>query len=378
MNLGALIGAGLALCVAACGGAPVAAAPETSTGESATPRVVQVKNAPEPGSEHGSTGERSAAATSLAVQGLARGDGTAADRELETGDAALAISSFEEAARRYAAAQRLAPRDPAPLVGLARVAMSEVSLAYGASADDARGREALSLLDRALALDEAYLPARFERGRVLLALGRADDALATLTRTARELPEDAEAQSALAVARLATGDTEGALSAFERAVRLEPTSAERNANLGTAYMMRGDVERAARSYETALRIEPNNARVHGDLGAAYLAIGDLKGAQKHLTRAVALEPERATFTSNLAYARLVEGKYEQALALARRATQLDPELGSAWINLATAEARRGNLRGAREALNRALVIDPTDPRALENSAELAELEAARP
>jgi tetratricopeptide (TPR) repeat protein len=312
---------------------------------------------------------------SFAAQGLARRTDTPADHALREADAALAAEDFALAKEKYTAARRLAPADPAPLVGLARVAMRDVSLAYGAAAEDVEAQTALELTGRALALDVTYLPGRFERGRLLLATGRADEALPLLERCAAELPNDAEAQSSLAVARLATGDVDSALSAFERAVRLEPSSSERNANLGTAYMMRGDVERAIFSYETALRIERGNARIHSDLGTAYLAQGDLPRALEHLTRAVALEPERATFASNLAYAHLVEGKNEQALAVARRATMLDPALGSAWLNLSIAEARRGDLRAARRAVDKALELDPTDPRAKENSAELAELEA---
>lgn len=327
---------------------------------------------------------------SLAEQGLSRGGDSPLDRALASGDAAWSRGLWDEAREHYEAATALAPDDPASWVGRARVLLVDVPLAYGAAVDPSPGEggspvpgsasdraaRALQLLGRALELDETFLPALFETGRVLLAQGRAREALGPLEVCVHRVPSDPEAHSAWGVALLANGQVEEAREPFERAVELDPGRAERHANLGTAYLMIGELPAAVRSYQTAARIDPESAQYQSDLGTALLAQGRYEPALHHLGRAVALAPERATFLSNLAYARLVGGDAAEAARLARRAIALDPELGSAWINLGTAEARRGRLGAAREALEQALVLDPTDPRARENLAELAELEAA--
>lgn len=313
---------------------------------------------------------------SLVERGLARGDGSPADEALRRGDAAWRGERWEEALELFERARSLAPQDPAPWVGIARARSRDAALVYGAAAGDASFEEVVVALDRALALQSDFTLARFEKGRVLLALGRPLEAKALLESVVEDAPEDAEAQSCLGVALLASGDVARARERFERAAQLEPDRAERFGNLATTQMMVGGVEDAVRSYRSAVRLDPNSAQYQNDLGVALLAGGDLEGAMQHLSRAVALEPRRATFLSNLAYAHLAAGRPEEALRIARRATELDPKLGSAWINRGTAEARLGRLPAARRALERALQLDPTDPRARDGLAELDELEAS--
>ena len=76
---------------------------------------------------------------------------------------------------------------------------------YAAAPKDAKMLALLRELDAALKLDKAYGPAHVERGRVLLILGRAEDALKSLERGVELSPRDPEAHSALGVALLATG-----------------------------------------------------------------------------------------------------------------------------------------------------------------------------
>jgi tetratricopeptide (TPR) repeat protein len=312
---------------------------------------------------------------SAAVEQLARGTGTAADTKLAEGDAALEADDYDNAAKHYGEAKRLAPEDPAPLVGLARVALrrSGIELGYASAPKDPQVQGVLRTLDRALRLDPRFAPALLERGRALLILGEAEPALSALRGAAKGLPHDAEAQSALGVALLATGAPGDALQHFQRASQLDPNNPERLTNLGTAYMMRGRVPEAVRAYRRAVALDPSDPRTQGDLGTAYLAQHDLDSAMVHLEKAVALDP-RATFLSNLGYAYQLLGMNERAVSTYRRALDKDPKLGSAWINLGTVLAQQGKLAEAEKALKEAERLDPSDPRA---KANLEELEALK-
>ena len=307
---------------------------------------------------------------------LARGSNTPADEQLKLGDRAFDADDLKSARRHYREAARLAPKDPAPRVGLVRVALllANVPADYAASPGNPEVKRGLSELGKALELDPNYAPALIERGRLLLILGRAEEALVWLERGVAGRPLDPEAHSALGVALLATGDAERALARFERASELEPANAERLTNLGTAYMMRGRVEDAIRVYRQAVTLTPQDARAQGDLGTAYLAQHQVARALPHLERAVELAPERATFLSNLGYAYQLSGRVEEAVKTYRVALEKDPKLGSAWINLGTALAEQGKYDEAEKALQKALSIDPSDPRA---KANLEELRAAR-
>jgi hypothetical protein len=116
--------------------------------------------------------------------GLARGDGRAGDDALLEGDRAYDGDDLPAAKRQYQRARQLAPKDPAPRVGIARVALAEsgVPTDYAAAPKNAKMQALLRDLDAALKLDKNYGPAHVERGRVLLILGRADDALRSLQR----------------------------------------------------------------------------------------------------------------------------------------------------------------------------------------------------
>lgn len=305
--------------------------------------------------------------------GLARGTADEADRKLYDADRAWLADDVASAKRDYAAAKKLAPKDPAPRVGLVRVALAELDVPtdYGAAPQHPKVKALLKELDAIAKLDPQYGPTFIERGRVLLVLGRGDEALAALRRAVELSYGDPEAHSALGVALLATGDGENALTELKRASELDPDDAERMTNLGTAYLLRGQVDAAIRVFERAAEKAPNDPRVLGDLGTAYLAANKSEQAIAKLVRAVELAPDRATYLSNLGYAYQLAGELDRAIILFRKAVERDPKLGSAWINLGVALAKKKDWAEAERALRRALALDPEDPRAQANLEELA-------
>jgi Flp pilus assembly protein TadD len=311
---------------------------------------------------------------------LSRGTSAPVDQALARGDKAYEDGDLGAAKAAYAEARKLAPSDPAPRVGLVRVALDESDVPTNyAAAPNHRGIVALLKdLDAALALDREFAPAHVERGRLLLILGRADEALLALEHASKLLPGDPEAQSALGVALIATGHPDRALEYFRRASELDRDDPERLTNLGTTLMMLGRVEQAITAYERAVALAPHDPRAHGDLGTAHLAANRADRALPHLERAVTLAPERATYLSNLGYAHQLKGDLDRAIAIYKQAIAKDERLGSAWINLGTALAKQGKYAEAEQALKKALKLDPTDPRAKANLQELQEQRAQKP
>jgi hypothetical protein len=60
-----------------------------------------------------------------APNGLARGTEDASDKQLALGDSAYEAEKYKEARQYYRKAEQLAPKDPAPKVGLVRVSVAE-------------------------------------------------------------------------------------------------------------------------------------------------------------------------------------------------------------------------------------------------------------
>src|SRR6187402_3398658 len=196
--------------------------------------------------------------------GLARGSVEPVDLELAAGDQAYQNDDLAGAKAHYEKARKLSPKDPAPQIGLVRVALAESDVAtdYAAAPKNPALLALLRKVDAALKLDEAYAPAYVERGRLLLILGNAPEALSALDRAQRLAPEDAETQSALGVALLATGKPAEALTRLRRAAELDPDNAERLTNLGTAFLIQGEVAAAVRAFTRAAVLAPDDAKVH--------------------------------------------------------------------------------------------------------------------
>lgn len=307
--------------------------------------------------------------------GLTRGVGDAGDRWLALGDAAVSRGDPARALEHYRAARRELPEHPAPLVGIvaARFAKLGLPTEFGVAPGDSRVKELLSLLDRAARLDPGYPEQLLERGQLLLVLGEAELAESVLEQALQRLPEDPEAHSALAIARLARGDVAQALTGFQEASRLDPNNPERLTNLGTGWMMSGEIDQALAAYQRAQALAPRDPQSAGNLGTALLASGRVDAAITKLLEAHALAPTRATFMSNLAYAHQLRGNLDLAVEWCEKALSADPKLGSAWINLGLARAAQGRLDDAEKAFRQALRLDPSDPRAQANLQDLADL-----
>lgn len=294
------------------------------------------------------------------------------DGELAAGDVAFEDGDLAGAKKHYAAA-----RGTPSLVGLARVRLAKVDVAfdYASAKGNAEVAAVAADLARAEKASPGFGPLYVELGRAKLLLGDAQGCIDALRRGTELLPDEPEAHSQLGVGLLATGHAADAVRELARAVELDPGSGARHGNLGTALMMAGRTPEAIAEYETRVRIDDHDARAHSDLGAALLGTQDLERALRELQRAVQLEPQRASFHSNLGYALQQSGSLDRALTEYREALRLDPKLVSAWINLATALARDPRTRKeARADLEHARALSPDDPRVTANLEELDALE----
>ena len=309
-------------------------------------------------------------------QGLARGAKTPADRALAEGDAAYQRADFVGAQKAYEKAVKLAPKDPAPLVGVVRSRLSaeHAPVDIAAAPGHAGLEQSVKDLEKAVQLDGKFGPARLELGRSLLVLGRMDEALAVLRKAIDLAPADAETHSAFGVALLATGVIESAAREFEVAAGIESSSAVRFKNLGTALLAAGKNVEAARALERAAVLAPSDARIQNDLGTALLTLGQTERALKYLATAVTRDPRRATYRSNLGYAWAQNGDLARAIVIYREALSLDDRLASAWINLGNALAKQRKFVEAHAAYDKALAIDPADPRVTAVIDELRALE----
>lgn len=204
--------------------------------------------------------------------------------------------------------------------------------------------EALPLVDHALAIDPAFVGAHVLRGRILMGLGRNDEAEQELNaeiETATDPGVKLEALVALASLYERTNRLPEAVAKLEAASTADPRR-ELLLSLSDLYARTGDREKAAATLERA-----EKAGGMDDVAWLNLAIGSIN-----------------------------DKKYDQAEQLASRLLEkgsTDSNLSVAHSILARCDLNRGKMDEGKTHLKKALELDPKSPLAAENRDILAAL-----
>jgi len=181
------------------------------------------------------------------------------------------------------------------------------------------------------------------RARMLLELGRADEALAEVRRILSSWPNDPESLEIEGLCHLRRRDLVAALEVLGRAIAAAP-----------------DVPHPHYLYGFALR----------EAGRAREAEGPLGEALKR-------SPDEPVYLRALGELCSELGRHGEAVALARRATEVAPERSANFVTLGFVASAAGDKSLAREAYERAVAIDPSDSAAWNNLGCL-DLEAGKP
>lgn len=199
-------------------------------------------------------------------------------------------------------------------------------------------------------------------GGLLIAAGRASEAVGHFERTLRLNPGYVEAEHNLGIALTALGRQEEAIACYETALRLEPDSAETHLDLGKALArIPARVPEAIAEYEAALRIRPDFAEAHYSLGNALMkAPGRLPEAVSHFEAALRIKPDFAEAHNNLGTALLdIPGRQPEAASHFEAALRVKPDFAQAHNNLGIALANMpGRLPEAIIHFEAALRIEP--------------------
>ena len=216
---------------------------------------------------------------------------------------------------------------------------------------------ALGRLDAAIASRGDAAPFHNNRGSILLALGRAEEAAASYRQALTLRPDYVEALSNLGGVLVRLGRGEEAAATCRRALALDPKHAEAHNNLGSAERELGDAASAAASFRAALALEPAHAEAHLNLGTVVQEEGDLAAAEASYRRALAARPDHAEAHCNLGTALEAQGRLADAAASHRAAIAARPSYARAHVELANVLQELGDSATAEAAYRQALAID---------------------
>ncbi len=271
-----------------------------------------------------------------------------------------------------------------------------------------QSREALAVLEQAVARGAAEAEVFHLLGAIRLSLNDAEGAIGDLERALQLAPGDWKIRNRLGVAHLRRQDISAAAEAFESAVAAAPFASYPYAHLARLYDRLGRPEqaRAARrqfehwrplqdrldryreglrtlpndpelhflvgrtylmqqrggeaqaAFERALRLELGYAMAHYGLGGAHHQQGRLAFAIAEYERACALDSTLFTALNDLGRAYHQTGDQERAVEVLERAVRLRPDLARAHLNLGRSYAELGRKADAVRALETAAALDP--------------------
>jgi tetratricopeptide (TPR) repeat protein len=215
----------------------------------------------------------------------------------------------------------------------------------------------------------------------LLAAGRVDDAITTLSGKLNSVPNDAASHNLLCRAYFAVANWDRAISACERAVSLEPNSSEYHLWLGRTYGEKADAsnfltaaglaKKVHNEFERAVQLDPSNVAARTDLAEFYLEAPGIVGGGQDKARAQAaavakLNPAKAHWIQG----RIAEKNKDLSTAEREYRAAIDASHGgaNAWLNLALFYRKAGRLDEMQDALKKAAAAPMDQPEVLVDAA----------
>jgi tetratricopeptide (TPR) repeat protein len=233
---------------------------------------------------------------------------------------------------------------------------------------------------------------RINHGRLLMAQGKAHDAVSDLQETVTYSADSAQghyylglaywqsgslaqanselqealrrspglpiALQSLAKLSLAQGHTYAAQTYAQELVQKFPSDVNDRLILGAVYMREAQYRLAEEQFIAAKQLAPNQAAVHLDLGQLSAAEKKWSEAEKELETAVQLDPSNATILGQYADFLVVRQQLPKAIALIQQFVNNNPNnaLGHEMLGFLQFQAKNNGT--ARAEFERAIQLDP--------------------
>jgi len=224
-------------------------------------------------------------------------------------------------------------------------------------ANNSKTNEAVDALRKAVRLDASSLEPRRRLVELLIADEQYDAA-------GRELKEMAERfGEVLAVAALegrllmAEGKTDEALACFMTVVGRWPKEAEAHLLAGAAYVVKNDMASAISEFQKARDLAPRDVRVRSALRDAYLLVGKFSEAAAEAKAVLELRPGGPADVHRLAMSLAGARQTGQAAEVLRRLVSNAPGIPRYHLQLASLLMSEGKVDEAEEQVKQALEVD---------------------
>lgn len=259
---------------------------------------------------------------------------------LEQGDTAKARLEFQNALQ-------INPNMVPALYGLAEIAerASDWQRAFG-------------LLSKVVELDAKHLDAQVKVGKLLLAAGQLDKALATSDVAMKLAPDTPDVLVLRAAVLLKLNDTEAALKLANQALVKAPQHVDALVVLASERLMAGDPQAAIGFLDRGLAGNEKNIALQLIKVQALEKLANRAGAEEIYLKLVSYFPESKEFRYILGQFYLVNGEKEKAEAQYRAVVAAKPKDSAAALELVRFLSAVKGSEAAMAELNAMIAADP--------------------
>lgn len=195
--------------------------------------------------------------------------------------------------------------------------------------------KALPVAERAVALDGFLAEARISLGRILMELGRVQEAESEFREVLVMEPTNADAHYGLARISEKRNEIEAAEASYLEALAHRPASSELHYQLGSLYFRNARYEEAEASFRRTVELLPDSTAGYENLAAALFMRSEISEAAEAIQTALEIEPSYPLY-SNLGSLLFYQGLYSQAADAYGKALELGGGLYPLWGNLGDA------------------------------------------
>ncbi|HLJ16263.1 MAG TPA: tetratricopeptide repeat protein [Bryobacteraceae bacterium] len=240
-----------------------------------------------------------------------------------------------------------------PKDGAAGVAKGRILLARG------KADEAINELRHQVSVDPISPDAHFYLAMAYRQRDRLGQARQELNETARLAPDRVAALRSLTEVSLAMNNTQAAIEAAQRAVQIAPMSFAERTLLGSAFLRAGNPAKAEAEFLFAQRLNPGDPSAGLSLAQVYAAKNEWAAAEEQLQQLLRANPNYTPALAELAdqWGRR-RNQMAKALSLAESYAGAHPSDGLAFLVLGSLQLAAKEYGNASQNLTRASELDP--------------------
>ncbi|HOR50973.1 MAG TPA: tetratricopeptide repeat protein [Candidatus Hydrogenedentes bacterium] len=198
---------------------------------------------------------------------------------------------------------------------------------------------------------------------------KTNEALSCLEKSLALNPASGEAMLQAGYIYASKGEHERAVALYLKALEIKPHSRYLLNNLGYEHYLRKEYDRACDYYRRALEVSPRYTLAYNNLGNALLKLGNYEEALVNYDRALAIDPKDPFAECNRGNLFLETERYQEAAAAYRMALAADSGNADAANNLGLALLRDGQAEDSLEWFEMAWRLRPPYPLAHLNAAK---------